>query len=340
MPLGCLEDLPVANIYPDPTPLEHLKRLSATNGGAQIWVKRDDCHGLAFGGNKVRQLAYYFGEAVAQGADAVLITGAVQSNYCRLAAAYAAKLGMECHLQHEARVATNDALYYNSGNVLLDRMLGATLHPYPHGEDETGADRAMEEIADTLRQDGKNPYVIHLGPGHPPLGTLGYVECAREVLAQLEARGVEIDHVAIPSGSGATHSGFLFGLRALGSQIPVTGYCVRRSADLQKPRIEARCREIAELLKIDNPVKPEDVVVNDRFLTPGYGQINLPTSDAIRLAARNEALILDPVYTGKCMAGALNLAGTMDHEKNVLFIHTGGGPAIFAYANAMDQVIA
>ncbi|MEM8842638.1 MAG: D-cysteine desulfhydrase family protein [Pseudomonadota bacterium] len=340
MTLGCLDDLPVANICPDPTPLEPLKRLSAANGGAQIWVKRDDCHGLAFGGNKVRQLAYYFGEAVAQDADAVLITGAVQSNYCRLAAAYAAKLGMECHLQHEARVASNDALYYNSGNVLLDRMLGATLHPYPHGEDEAGADRALEEIADTLRQAGKKPYVIHLGPGHPPLGTLGYVACAREVLMQLDAAGVEIDHVAIPSGSGATHSGFLFGLRALGSQIPVTGYCVRRSADLQQPRIQARCAEIAKLLEIDNPVKPEDVVVNDRFLTPGYGQINLPTADAIRLAARNEALILDPVYTGKCMAGALNLAGTMDQGAHVLFIHTGGGPAIFAYANALDQVIA
>lgn len=340
MSLGCLDDLPVAHLYPDPTPLERLDRLSAANTGARIWVKRDDCHGLAFGGNKVRQLAFYFGEAVAQGADTVLITGAVQSNYCRLTAAYAAKLGMECHLQHESRVASNDALYYNSGNVLLDRMLGATLHPYPHGEDEAGADRALEELADDLRKADKKPYVIHLGSGHPPLGTLGYVECARELLAQLEAKGVTIDHIAIPSGSGATHSGFLFGMRALGSQIPVTGYCVRRAAELQKPRIESRCAEIAELLKIDNPVTPDDVVVNDRFLGPGYGQINLPTANAIRLAARNEALILDPVYTGKCMAGALNLAGTMGESQNVLFIHTGGGPAIFAYANALDQVIA
>ncbi|MBY8978202.1 D-cysteine desulfhydrase family protein [Rhodobacteraceae bacterium NNCM2] len=340
MSLGCLDDLPAATLSPTPTLLEPLDRLSAANTGARIWAKRDDTQPLAFGGNKVRQLAFYFGAAEAMGADTVLITGAVQSNYCRLAAAYAAKLGMECHIQHEARVSNTSEAYHHSGNVLLDRMLGATIHQYPHGEDEAGADRRLDELAEGLRRDGKVPYVIHLGAGHPPLGALGYVVCAREVLSQLAERSITIDHIAIPSGSGATHAGFLFGMRALGSTIPVTGYCVRRDAKQQKPRIEARCAEIAELLGIENPVTPEDVVVNDRFLKPGYGQINYPTERAIRMAARNEALILDPVYSGKCMAGALNIAGNLREDQNVLFIHTGGTPAIFAYSAALEQVIA
>ncbi|MEM8698287.1 MAG: D-cysteine desulfhydrase family protein [Pseudomonadota bacterium] len=335
--LGRFERIAKAGLCPGPTPFERLCRLAKTNSGATLWAKRDDMQGLAFGGNKARQLEYYFGEALDQGADTILITGAVQSNFCRLANAFAAKLGMECHIQQEERVAKDDPLYRQSGNVLVERLLGAHVHSYPHGEDEAGADRRLEEIAAGLRARGSKPYVIHLAPGHPPLGALGYIDCAREVLADIQAVGVEIAHVAIPSGSGATHSGFLFGLRALGSRIPVTGFCVRRPAAAQKPRIEARCQEIADLLDIPNPVTPQDVVVNDRYLAPGYGLLNAPTARAIRLAARTEALMLDPVYSGKCMAGALNLAGTAATGAHVLFIHTGGTPAIFAYANSLEK---
>ena len=338
-PLGKLDRLPRARLSHGPTPFERLDNLSRANTGATVWAKRDDTQGVAFGGNKVRQLEYYFGEALAQDADTVLITGAVQSNFCRLTAAFAAKLGMACHIQLEERVETGEPLYRSSGNVLVERMLGAHLHSYPHGEDEAGADAALDALAAKLRTEGRAPYVIHLGGDHPPLGALGYIECAREVLEESAAAGIEIDHIAIPSGSGATHSGFLFGMRALGSTIPVTGYCVRRGADLQKPRIEARCRAIADLLGVPNPVPDGDVVVNDRFLPPGYGKLNLPTARAIRLAARTEALMLDPVYTGKCMAGALALAGNRREDQNVLFVHTGGTPAIFAYADAMREVV-
>ena len=339
MSIGNLETLPTAGLSVQ-TPLEPLDRLSAANTGARIWAKRDDVQGLAFGGNKVRQLDYYFGEALAQGADTVLITGAVQSNYCRLCAAFAAKLGLDCHIQHEDRVAKNDPLYHEGGNVLLDKMLGATLHRYAvPGDDESGADANLDAIADELRAGGAKPYVIHLSAGHPPLGALGYIHCAREILEQSAALGFRFDHIAVPSGSGATHAGFLFGMRALESDIPVTGFCVRRMGNLQKPRIEGRCQEIADLLQMENPVAPDDVVVNDRFLPPGYGLLNAPTERAIRMGARTEALMLDPVYSGKCMAGALSIAGNRPPDENVLFIHTGGTPAIFAYANSLDTVL-
>lgn len=336
--LGNLDDLPRAGLS-GPTPFEPLPHLSRANGGAPIWCKRDEVDGLAFGGNKVRQLDYYFGAAQAEGADTVLITGAVQSNFCRLCAAFAAKLGMECHIQLEERVAKTDPLYRKSGNVLVERLLGAHLHSYPDGEDEAGADANMEVIADDLRAKGRKPYVIHLALGHPPLGALGYIHCAREVLEHIAELDLDVAHIAVPSGSGATHSGFLYGMRALGSDIPVTGFCVRRPADQQKPRIEARCAEIAALLGADNPVHPDDVVVSDRFFGPGYGLMNAPTVRAMLLGARTEALMLDPVYTGKSMAGALNLAGTGRTDGAVIFLHTGGTPALFAYAGMLEEIL-
>ena len=340
MTLGTLPDLPRCRMATAQTPLEPLDRLTAANTGARLWAKRDDMQGLAFGGNKVRQLEYYFGAARAAGADSVLITGAVQSNFCRLTAAYAARLGMECHIQLEERVPSNDPLYRESGNVLLDRLMGAVLHSYGAGEDEAGADRALEEIASGLRTEGRTPYVIHLAPGHPPLGALGYIDCAREVLEQAAAAGLSFDHAVVPSGSGATHAGFLYGLRALGSDLPVLGVCVRRDAARQRPRLIARCREIAGLLEMPNPVADADVIVNDRFLPPGYGRLNAPTERAIALGARTEALMLDPVYTGKSLAGALALAGNRPESENILFIHTGGTPAIFAYANGLEPALA
>ncbi|MEM1162301.1 MAG: D-cysteine desulfhydrase family protein [Pseudomonadota bacterium] len=338
--LGKLDDLPQARLTHGPTPMEPLDRLSAENTGGRLWAKRDDMQGLAFGGNKVRQLAFYFGAAQAAGADTVLITGAIQSNYCRLTAAFAAKLGMECHLQLEERVPSNDPLYRESGNVLLDRLMGATLHHYAAVEDEAGADANLERLAEDLRDKGRTPYVIHLAPGHPPLGALGYVDGAREMLDQAAEMGIAFDQVVCASGSGATHAGLLFGLRALGFKGPVTGICVRRAAALQKPRILQRCAEIAALLGIENPVAEEDVIVSDRWLKPGYGRLNLPTERAIRMAARTEALMVDPVYTGKALAGALAAAGNLKPDENVLFVHTGGTPGLFGYGNSLEGVLA
>jgi D-cysteine desulfhydrase/L-cysteate sulfo-lyase len=338
--LGCFDGLPRAHLGHYPTPLEAMPNLAAALGcEGRLYVKRDDCTGLAFGGNKVRQLEFYLGEARAQGADTLLITGAVQSNFVRTAAAAAARLSMDCHVQLEERVATSDPEYRTSGNVLLDRMLGATLYSYAQGEDEAGADRRLHEIATELAAAGRRPYVVPLAPGHKPLGALGYVDAAREILGQLKEQSLRIDEVVVASGSGSTHAGLLFGLRALGSAIRVTGICVRRAADIQRDRILARCGEIAELLNVVPVVEPKDVVTADDWLAPGYGQLNEPTIRAIDLAARCEALILDPVYTGKVLAGAIRRAEETRPDHNILFVHTGGAPASFAYSGPLTEAL-
>ncbi len=337
--IGALDALPRIALARDPTPFEPLDRLSAASGGARIWAKRDDISGIAFGGNKIRQLEYHFGAAEAAGADTVLITGAVQSNYCRLAAAVAARLGMAAHVQQEERVPEVSELYRASGNVLLERLLGATLHGFPAGEDEAGADAALERLADRLRADGRRPHVIHLGPGHPPLGALGYLHAAREILEQSAEAGLRPDHVIVPSGSGATHAGLLFGLRALGSRVAVTGVCVRRAAGLQAPRIAAQCAAIAGLLGVADPVGPADIRLDDGALAPGYGRLNAATEAAIRDAARAEAMLLDPVYSGKAMAGCLALARRLPRDAAVVFVHTGGAPALFAYGDRLGAAL-
>jgi D-cysteine desulfhydrase family pyridoxal phosphate-dependent enzyme len=337
--LGTLDTRPRVDLAHLPTPLESMPNLSAAVGGARMFVKRDDCTGLAFGGNKARQLEFYLGAARTQAADTILITGAVQSNYVRVAAAAARKLGMDIHIQQEERVSNDDRAYRESGNVLLDRMLGATLHRYPSGEDESGADARLEEIASDLRASGRNPFVIHLGLGHPPLGALGYVVAARELLRQAAVRKVSFDEIVVASGSGHTHAGLLFGLRALGCDAPVTGICVRRDRGQQRARIINHCERIAQLLQMESSVRTDDISVIDDFLPPGYGLLNSATIEAIKLAARTEGLLLDPVYTGKVMAGAIDCARKLGSGKTLLFVHTGGGPGIFGYEAVLNSVL-
>ena len=338
-PLGRFSQFPRASLCHAPTPLEAMPNLSAIVAGAQLFIKRDDCTGLAMGGNKVRKLEYYMGEAVAQSADTVLITGAVQSNFVRMAAAAARKLNMDVHIQLEERVALDDPAYRDSGNVLLDRLLGATIHSYPTGEDESGADANLEAIADRLRQDGRKPYVIHLGLGHVPLGALGYIRGAAELLEQMRDRGLTFDEIVVASGSGSTHAGLLFGLRALSCNIPVTGVCVRRPREPQTERIKAHCKRIAATLDIPNPVPDADVVIIDDFLAPGYGQLNTPTIEALKLVARSEAILLDPVYTAKVMAGAIHRARGRTPQERLLFVHTGGSPALFGYEPLLTSIL-
>jgi len=343
MKIGCIDNFPRVSLGHSPTPIDEMKNLSRAlsqdKAELKLFIKRDDCTGLAFGGNKVRQLEFYLGEAVANGADTILITGAVQSNFVRLAAAAARNIGMECHIQLEERVNNPSPMYRNSGNVLLVKLLGATLHSFPEGDDEQGADRNLEEIAQTLRSEGKNPYIIHLGAEHPPLGALGYVVAANEILMQIAESNLTIDEIVVASGSGATHSGLLFGLRSIGSSIPVKGICVRRVKDLQRMRIVNHCQEIANLLKMDNPVSNDDVEISDDQLAPGYGQLNDSVFEALKLSAHHEGLILDPVYTGRSMAGFIQRAREVNQQKTLLFIHTGGQPAIFAYEADLEPLL-
>ena len=320
-----------------PTPIEEMPNLAETLQIPHLYVKRDDCTGLAFGGNKARQLEYYFGEALELGADTILITGAIQSNYARMTAAAASRFGLKCHIQLEERVPETDDLYQTSGNVLLDRLMGAELHFFPEGEDEEAADLELERIAEDLRKKGAKPYVIHLGPEHPPLGALGYIDAAKEFSGQIQEMGLQIGEIVIPSGSGQTHSGLLFGLRTLGNPVHITGNCHRRKAHDQKKRVAGVLENIAEMLTVPNPTTEKDIALFDGVLAPGYGQINDATREAIRLAAQHEALFCDPVYSGKALAGAIALIrqGHINKDAGVLFWHTGGQPAIFAYGNKL-----
>jgi D-cysteine desulfhydrase family pyridoxal phosphate-dependent enzyme len=322
--------------HAQPTPLERADRLSGELG-VDLWLKRDDVTGLGMGGNKVRQLAFYLGEALAEGADAILITGAVQSNFMRTAAAAGAKLGLSVYLQLERRVPSDDRLYQTGGNVFLDHLFGAETRSYPEGEDEAGADRALAQWAEELRAAGNKPYIIPLGPGHRPLGALGYCQAAAEYLAAAAEHTVHV----IASGSGASHAGLLFGLRALGCQDPVLGICVRRTAGAQIPRLFDRCREIGELLDMENPVHEDDIAVFDDALAPGYGQLSLAVAEAMLMMARLEGVVLDPVYTGKVFAGllALRRRHIIPDGERVCFWHTGGAPAVFAYQHLWEDFL-
>lgn len=333
-----VSNFPQVSLGHFPTPLEQMPRLGNSLGIQNLWIKREDCSGLAFGGNKVRPLEFYLGAAMAENADTVLITGAVQSNFMRTAAAAAAKLGLDCHVQLEDRVADTDATYQQSGNVLLDRIFGASLHAFPEGEDEAAADQQVAIRAADLKAAGRRPYVIPLAVNHPPLGALGYVLCAGEILAQAAQDGIDFDHVVVASGSGLTHGGLLVGFRALGRpDIRVQAMCVRRDAASQRQRMHQRTSMITALLQQKELVTPADVRVNDRCFPPSYGKLNAATEAAIAAFARQEGILLDPVYSGKVAAGMMAMAadGDFAHAKGVIFIHTGGQPALFAYEPAL-----
>ncbi len=337
--LGRFSTFPRISVFDHFTDIEHLKNLSQLWPNANLYVKRDDCNNLAFGGNKVRQVEYYFGDAIANGADTILITGATQSNFVRITAALAAKLGMVCHIQLESRVANESPHYHASGNVLLDRLFGAKLHYYDQGEDEHGADGRLREIAANLEASGKKPYIIPLAPGHKPLGALGYIRAAVELKDQFRNQNLSIDEIYVASGSGNTHAGLLFGLRALDLPIPVIGVCVRRNRQLQWDRIRNRCQEISELLEVDSKVTDADIIVTDEHFEPGYGMAGPKVWDSIVTAAQKEALILDPTYTGKAMTAFLERARSVDAVINLLLIHTGGSPGIFGHQDQLEQIL-
>ena len=285
------------------------------------------------GGNKARQLEFYLGDAVSQGCDTVLSTGAVQSNYMRMLAAGAAKLGLGCHVQLESRVKSADPDYLESGNVFLDKLFGAQIHHYAEGEDEYGADHALQDLADTLRDEGKSPYIVPLAPVEKPKGALGYVLAAKELVQQFSEWEGYPDLVVVGSGSGLTHAGLLTGFRLMGISTPVLGACVRRPAQDQQPRVLSTCRKIERMLDVGEVILESDVEVNDLALAPGYGQASEKVMDTIHKVAGLEGILLDPVYSAKTVSDTLLLieSGALQDKKKVVMIHTGGTPALFAY---------
>ena len=317
-----------------PTPLERMDRLSAELGGPEIWIKRDDCTGLSTGGNKTRKLEFLMAEAEAEGADMVMTQGATQSNHARQTAAFAAKLGMKCHILLEDRTGSNDPNYNTNGNVLLDHLHGATTEKRPGGGDMNAE---MEAVADKLRADGKKVYTIP-GGGSNPTGALGYVNCAFELLNQVNSTGLKIDHLVHATGSAGTQAGLITGLQAMNAQIPLLGIGVRAPKPKQEENVYNLACATAEKLGCAGVVAREDVVANTDYVGDGYG---IPTEsglEAIRMFAELESILLDPVYSAKGAAGLIDLIrkGHFKKGERVVFLHTGGAAALFGYDAAFD----
>jgi len=316
-----------------PTPLEPLDRLSEHLGGPRLWIKRDDCTGLATGGNKTRKLEFLLADALEQKADTVLTQGAVQSNHARQTAAGAARLGLRCEILLEHRVPDPKPEYLESGNVLLDRLFGARIEYRPAGADMAAE---LEAAAERVRREGGRPYAIP-GGGSNPTGALGYVDCALELVRQADARGLRIDHVVHATGSTGTQAGLLVGLEGMRSGIAVLGIGVRAPREAQEANVFALAERTAAHVGAKGCVRRERVVANCDYVGPGYG---LPTPgmvEAVGLLARLEGILLDPVYSGKGMAGLVDLVrkGCFEKDQNVVFLHTGGSAGLFGYRDEL-----
>lgn len=337
--MALTDKFPSVSLSHTPTALEKMNNLSAELCGPELWIKRDDCTGLAMGGNKARQLEFYLGQALEQGADTLLTTGAVQSNHVRMTIAAARKMGLEIEVQLEQRVSGRQPQYYESGNPFLMKIMGARLHSYPVGEDEGGADKALYRLAEKLKQQGARPYVIPLSGMHTPYGALGYVKAAEEIIQQLDELDLKLDAIILATGSANTHAGLLFGLRALQHDVPLIGICVRRKAELQFQQLLEKTSQLTKMLDHDVCVSERDILVDDAMLYPGYGQLNEHVIEAIELTARSEGILLDPTYTGKAMAGLIDLVrqNRWTSNQRVMFLHTGGTPALFGYPEIISS---
>ncbi len=318
-----------------PTPLEPAPRLSAELG-IDLWIKRDDCTGLAGGGNKTRKLEFLLGEALEQGADTLITQGAVQSNHVRQTAAAAASFGMACRVVLENRTGNQAEDYLWSGNVLLDRLLGARIRTVEAGSD-MAAEMALD--AEDVRAAGGAPYVIP-GGGSNAVGALGYVDCALELATQANDQGLVIDRIVTATGSAGTQAGLVAGLAVSGADIPVLGIGVRAPKEKQEETVFNLAVETAALLGHRERVSREMVVADCDYVGAGYGLIDQGVADALALAARTEGLLLDPVYTGKAMKGLIALARQGAFEgQTVVFLHTGGAQGLFGYQGELGSML-
>ena len=317
-----------------PTPLEPMLRINEMHKGPELWVKRDDCTGLAFGGNKTRKLEYLVADAQLRGATILLTAGGVQSNHARQTAAAAARVGLGCELFLEQVEGVSEADYSHSGNLLLDQLLGARLHRLPAGQD---LDAAMALRAQTLSTSGQVPYVMPVG-GSNAIGAMGYVDCGLELAQQLQQYQLSFDAIVLATGSAGTQAGLLAGLALAGIDIPVLGVTVSRSSDEQCQKVLALLHEVQGLLE-QSELHEDHVICFDKYYGSAYGDPTPQMVEAVRLAASLEGLLLDPVYSGKAFAGLLDLVrhGYFDTSERVLFLHTGGAPGLFAYSECLSE---
>lgn len=326
---------PVVSLGHFPTPLEPMDRLRrALGGGPRLFVKRDDCTGLATGGNKTRKLEYLMGEATAQSARVVVTQGAVQSNHVRQTAAAAVRCGMECVALLERRVPETDAEYDQNGNVLLNNLFGARCEFRPGGADMNKEGMALR---DKIDQSGKRAYFIP-GGGSNETGALGYADCAFELSAQARDAGIRVDWLVHATGSAGTQAGLLAGCALLDNPPRVLGVSVRAGAEAQKTAVRLLAQKTLSRLSGDKMIDESRVEVDDRFVGPGYGRLTRQTKDAIRLLAETEGILLDPVYSGKAFAGLIARIkeGAFGGDGAIVFLHTGGAAALFAYRSAFS----
>lgn len=317
-----------------PTPLEFLPRLTRHLGGPDIYVKRDDCTGLGTGGNKTRKLEFLMADALQKNATTIISQGAVQSNHARQTVAAACKLGMKCELIFEKRVTDATEPYLKSGNVFLDQLFGANIHEVEKGTD---MDAAMQELADELSASGETPYIIP-GGGSNPIGALGYVDCALEMIVQANCENLVIDHIVHATGSAGTQAGLIVGLKAMHSGIPLLGIGVNAPRIEQEEKVFKLACETAEYIGSPGLIDREDIVANSDYVGEGYGVPTKGMNDAVLLLARLEGLLFDPVYSGKGLAGMIDLIGNgyFQDAQNIVFIHTGGSAGLFAYRDRLS----
>lgn len=327
---------PRVHITHGPTPLEFLPRLTEALGGPNLYIKRDDCTGLGSGGNKTRKLEFLMADAVKHGADTIITQGATQSNHARQTVAIAVKMGMKCEILLEDRTGFTGENYKKSGNVFLDHLYGARVRELPGGTDMNAA---MSALADELRADGRKPYIIP-GGGSNPIGALGYVTCALEMVNQFNTQDLRVDCVVHATGSAGTQAGLVVGLEGTRSQIPVLGIGVRAAREAQETNVYNLAVKTAELLGVPGCVERESVRANCDYVGGGYGVPTPGMVEAVTLMARLEGILLDPVYSGKGMAGLIDLCrkGHFRKGENVVFLHTGGAVALYGYMDAFSDL--
>ena len=329
-----LARFPRVRLFPSPTPLEPLPHLSRELGGPEIWIKRDDCTVVATGGNKVRKLEWLVGEARAQGATHLVTQGAVQSNHVRQTAAVARRFGMKCTALLEHRIETNDRDYLNSGNVLLDRLFDCAIEYRPGGADMNAE---AESKGEELRAGGEKVYVIP-GGGSNRVGALGYVSCAQELVQQADEMELTIDRLVTATGSAGTQAGLVVGLEGMNAGIPVLGIGVRAPKDRQEANVHRLAEATADYVGVHGGVARSAVVANCDYVGPGYGQPTPGMIEAVKMLARLEGVLLDPVYSGKAMAGLIDLIrkGQIGKQERVVFLHTGGAVGLFGYTKVFE----
>lgn len=312
-----------------PTPLERMPRLSMHLGGPELWVKRDDCTGLSTGGNKTRKLEFLIADALKQDSDVIITQGATQSNHARQTAALCAKLGIECKILLEDRTGYENFDYKLNGNVLLDRLHGATVSQRPGGSDMQAE---MQALAEDLKKQGRRPYVIP-GGGSNPIGALGYVNAALELTAQINEMSVGATHLVLATGSSGTHAGLIAGLSILNSPLKVVGFGVRAPKEKQEQMVFDLACKTATLLGYEGIIQRQSVFADCNYVGPGYGMPTPEMVEAVTLLAQTEGLLFDPVYTGKGLAGMIDWIrkGKLTSEDKVIFLHTGGSAALFGY---------